>query len=218
MTIPPALNNPTYPNVPNVPGVPPVARQILNVGNIQNTAILALADVANVVQLFTSVPQWGIFLNGRPAIVGDTIVSFEFNGEYRISSAPQEQGAFVSFNKVQEPFEGKVTFFKAGSIAERQAFVTQIETAVASLNTGYALVMPEIVWLSVNVVRRNFVRTSEKGANSLTVDVWVEQVRVTGTTQFSNTVNQNSANPVSGGQVQGLAPTPKQSSAIYEPN
>ena len=213
MALTPAIIPPLYPNVPNTIGVPPLIR---SASYIQNLAALLLADGASVYQIFSQTPQWGIFLDGVPAITADTVLGFDFNGDYRISSAPQEAGAFVSYNKVQDPFDGRVTFLTGGSVAARTNFIQQIETAVASLSTGYSLVMPEFTWPSINVVKRSFRRTRETGSSCIEIDVWVEQVRVTGTSQFSstNTVNPTSSNPVSSGQVQPAAPTSAQSTAI----
>lgn len=215
MALPPPITPPQYPNVPNTLGVPPLVQ---SASYIQNVAVLLAADAISVYQIFFQSPQWGIFLNGSPAITADTVLGFDFNGDYRVSSAPQEQGAFLSYNKVQDPFDGRVTFLTGGTIADRTIFIEQIERAIASLDTGYSLVMPEFIWPSVNVVKRSFRRTRESGA-ALEIDVWVEQVRVTGTSQFSstNTVDPTSADPVTRGQVVASPPTSAQSSAITPP-
>lgn len=215
MALPPPIVPPKYPNVPNAPGVPPVLRQA---GQIENTAVLLVSDALIVFQYFYQKLQWGIFLNGLPAIVGDTLDDFDFRQGYRIATAPQEQGAFVSYNKVQDPFEGAITFYVSDTTAARARLLAQVQAAIESLDTGYAFVMPEKAYTSVNVVRQQFRRVRTRGGvTMLAIDVSIEQVRVTGTAQFSNTVNPTSAAPANGGTVQAQPPTPQQNAVIYEP-
>jgi hypothetical protein len=131
----------------------------------------------------------------------------DFRQNYRISTAPQEQGAFLSYNKVQDPFDGRVTFLVGGTQGQRAAFLSTVAALAASMNL-YALVMPEVTYPSVNVTHYDFRRTSRSGVSLLAVDVWVEQVRVTGTTAYSNTntATPSGADPVNGGNVQPLSP------------
>jgi hypothetical protein len=212
-TLPSPIVPPEYPDVPPQPGVPPLLRPPGGAPTPPPGA--AVSDDAAGLQASPTPPQWGIFLNGQPAITADTVVEFSFRQEYRISDAPQEEGAFVSYNKVQDPFDGRVKFAIGGTVAQRTAFLGQIATAIASLSTGYSLVMPEMTWSSVNVTHQDL-RRNQRTATLLQVDVWVEQVRVTGTAQFSNTnvVNPASANPTNDGTVQPQPPTPPQNGAI----
>jgi hypothetical protein len=210
VALPPPIVPPAYPNVPPSPGVPPLFRQA---GSVFAVAALLVVDAGAFLGVAPP-PQWGIYYAGFPAIIGDTVMSFDFRQEYSVSDAPQEQGAFVSYNKVQNPFEGRVTFAKGGTIADRTQFLNRIAEAIASLDTGYSLVMPEMTWSSVNVTHQDFRRSRDAGANMLTIDVWVEQIRVTGTSSFTNTVNPSSQATQNGGQVQPLTPTSAQGGFI----
>lgn len=197
MAIPPTPKPP--PTVPIAPGVPPLNR----VAGVQNNVGLLLADAAQIANLFAQ-PQWGLFTQaGGPLFPGfsatpvinviasgvglaNTSVGEEaYRREYRISTAPQEQGAFLSYNKVQMPFDGRVSYIVSGLAEARAFFLQQLEVAAAALDL-YALVMPEMVYPSVNIIHHDFRRTARRGLQLLEVDIWVEEVRITGTAQFSN--------------------------------
>ena len=201
MPIPPTPV-PQYPNVPQAPGVPPLVRQP---GAAAAGIELLVADAADLFGLFPQ-PVWGIFdQDGNPVIAADTVLGVEYSQDNAIATAPQEQGAFLSYNKVSRPFHARVTFAQGDTSAERNAFLQQILDAQASLDL-YDLVTPDIIYPNVNVVHHDYRRTQQAGTTLLAVDVWVEEVRVTGTTQFSSTnVKQPSAaNPSSQGTVQGV--------------
>lgn len=223
----PITPKPQFPNVPLAPGVPPIPR----LSNVQNNVVLLAADAASVLALFIG-PQWGLFLNGQPAfqsipgiggILGGAVNALasllgasslsvgqlEYRLDYRISTAPQEQGAFLSYNKVSTPFQGKVTYILGGIAAARGAFLTAVQNYQASL-TLLSLTMPEKTYPSCNIVHHDFRRTARNGVSMLLVDIWVEEVRITGTMAFSNTATPAGANPVNGGTVQPQPATPAQ--------
>lgn len=189
---------PLYPDVPLVLGVPPLPRLA---GFILAAEVAVLADALGLSGLFAA-QVWGLFgIEGDPVIVADTISDVEFRQDRRISTAPQEEGAFMSYNKVAEPFQGRVGFVQAGTIDDRNFFLEQIERAEASLDL-FDLVMPEKVYPSVNVVHHDFRRSARRGMSMLMVDVWVEEVRVTGTAAYSSTATPNGSSTVNGGNVQ----------------
>ena len=210
MPLPPPIVVPVFPDVPPVPGVPPLLRQF---GAPFPPPIAAGGDGPGV-PASAPTQTWGIYLDGAPAVTSDTVDDFEFRQDFRISTAPQEQGAFMSYNKVADPFDGKVSFIVGGTVERRTAMLAQIAAAISSISTGYSLVMPERTFASVNVTHQGFRRTARAGVTMLVVDVWVEEVRVTGTAQFSNTVNPEAAATQNGGTVQAQPPTPAQGTAV----
>lgn len=172
-----------------------------------------LASASTVQQLVASIEgtlnQIGsLFGIAGSATFACSVGSMDFRRDYRLSTAPQEQGAFLSYNKVQDPFDGRVTFLVGGTEAQRAAFLSTVDALAASMNL-YALVMPEVTYPSVNVTHYDFRRTSRSGVSLLAVNVWVEQVRVSGTTAYSNTntATPSGADRVNGGNVQPLAPS-----------
>jgi hypothetical protein len=211
MAIPPTPSSP-YPDVPIAPGVPAVLRAAG--AAVTLAAPLLTADGPGVLQQFVP-PQWGIYFStGAPAVVADSVFDVEFRQEYRIAQAPQEQGAFTSYNKVQVPFDARVTFAQGDDQASRSQFLQQILQAAASLDL-LNLVTPEITYTGVNIVHHGYRRAAASGATLLLVDVWVEQVRVTGTTQFSssNTGGASGSDPQNIGAVTPM-PTAAQPEAV----
>ena len=223
----PNTPKPTYPNVPMAPGVPNVLRQV---GAVQNTIVQLVADVGIIANLF-STPQWGLFtaagasafanapgnllgaiLSVLTGATGPSVGEVEYRVDYQISTAPQEQGAFMSYNKVSTPFAGRVTYLVGGTQAQRNAFLQTVASMQQSL-TLYSLVMPEITYASCNVTHYDFRRAARNGLTLLAVDIWVEEVRVVGSPQFSNTAQPQGANQVNTGSVQPQQPTPAQATA-----
>lgn len=180
---------PLFPFVPLLPGVPPILRQV---GNVISFAAAVITDGLGIFSAFAP-PQWGLFdQGGAPVIVSDSIREVEFRRSKRISTAPQTQGAFVSYNKVSEPFQGRVVFMQGGSDGDRNIFLNEVESALRTLEL-FDLVMPDIVYPSVNVIHHDFRRTAHKGLTLLAVEVWIEEVRVTGTSQFTQTASPDGA-------------------------
>lgn len=166
---------PEFPTVFPFPGVPPLDAPI---GGFPSLAapVLALADAAGLSNLL-GLPQWGIFQqDGSPVLVADAVASVEYVRDYRISDYPQQQGAFASYNKVQTPYQSKVTFLCAQS---RFAFLNTVEAACASLDL-VVIVTPEVTYPSANLIHYGIrPRTSSGGVTMVQVDVWCEEVRVT---------------------------------------
>lgn len=227
MAIPPTVV-PAFPNVPRVPGVPALSGPV----RLQSNVVLLASDAANVISLFLG-PQWGLFTqSGAPAFAslgipgilgagigrliglgGQSVAEFEYRQDHRISTAPQEQGAFLSYNKVATPFNGRVSYIVSGISAQRQVFIEAVQSMQKSL-TLLSLVMPEFTFPSVNVVHHDFRRTAKNGVSMFVVEVWVEEVRITGTAAYTSTATPAGANQVNGGSVQPQAPSPVQAKAV----
>lgn len=154
-------------------------------------------------------PDWGIFTtSGRPAFAADTTVGVELQHEYQISDAPQEEGAFQSYNKVAVPYRGRVTYAVAGSAEHRGAFIASVERAIASLDF-YTVVMPEFQWLSANVTRFDIRRTERRGVTMILVDVWCQEVRVVAKGKLTSTKSVNGQQSESQGQATAGPPAPE---------
>ena len=154
-------------------------------------------------------PQWGIFSGGAPVVSADTVVEFSYKEEYVVADYPIETGAFVSYDKVYQPFDVRVRYVAGGSDANRQALLQSIEAIVGDLNL-YDVVSPEAVYTNANVVHFDYRRTSSNGVKLLAVDVWLREVRIAGTSapsgfDMSNAASPAAADPVNGGTVQPTA-------------
>lgn len=134
-------------------------------------------------------PQmWGIYgQNGQPVLVSESVAAVEYTREYDISNYPQERGAFESYNKVQVPFQAKVTLL---SNQTRVQLLNTLEPVVYSLSL-VSVVTPEITYPSANLTRYSLRRTSQSGVTLIAVDIWCEEVRVDAGTQVSSVSSQN---------------------------
>ena len=195
------------PQVPNVPGVPSLSSY-----SAPTAITLLVADAINLLAGFGP-PQWGLFLPGSsvPVVTADSVISFDYKRDWAISDYPVEQGAFESYDKVQTPFTTRLRFSAGGSASNRQVLLDSIE-AIADTLTLFDAATPEAVYESVNVNHVDYRRTAMNGVGLLSVDVWCTEIRVTGTSEFSNTRSPSGSSPVSGGVVSTQSPTPTQQS------
>ncbi|PVX61232.1 phage baseplate protein [Paraburkholderia unamae] len=191
-------------------GVPALWGQV---ANVVNTVGLLAADAVNVLNMFAG-PQWGIFnQDGTIAIQPDSMVSLDFRRDWKIPNYPVEQGSFESYNKVALPSITRIRITKGGTVTDRQSFLLQISAIAASLDL-YNIVMPEGALIqNVNIVSDGINRTSTNGVGLLSIDLMLEEVRVTATASFSNTAAPSGADPVSTGSVQPQTPTTAQDAA-----
>jgi hypothetical protein len=198
-------------SVPFAPGVPALLR---TASQDLDTVAMLVVDAFDPALFGAS--QWGIFdSDGNPVAIADTVVSVDFRHEFKISDYPQEQGAFVSYNKVAIPYDFRVRFAvgddNGSGSANRQAFLIAIEAALQSLNL-YTAITPDASYPNINIVHYDYRRETRAGINLLQVDVWAEEIRQTATSQFSTNATPKTAQPggapaVSNGPVQP-APVP----------
>lgn len=209
-----SVATPQYPDVPQAPGVPAVFRAPAQAPLLG--AILLTADVLDVVSMF-GLPQWGIYTtDGQIVAIPDNVVSVDHRREFRISDYPVEQGGFASYNKVALPFDVRVRMSVAsgglggialtGNVAARSAFLEALDAAATSLNL-YAVITPEWTFPSVNIVHYDYRREIRSGVGMIVVDVWLEEVRQTGTSQFSQTQSPQGAAQQNDGTVQAQPAT-----------
>lgn len=174
---------------PGIPALPPAVASAFS-------AIVSL--VSDIFGLAPTSPQWGIFLNGAPVVLADSVVSFDYRQDYSISNYPVEKGSFSSYNKVQRPFYVRIRFAKGGSVGEREAFLSSIQQIIGDTQL-YDIVTPEVIYVNANLVHQDYRRSDRGGAGLITVDVGLEEVRsatlalsTTPTAQTGNTNNSPS--------------------------
>ena len=192
-----------YPNVPPLPGVPPLLRAP---GAMFSTPPLLSSDTASDPQnSFAS--QWGIFdQDGNQVLQADSVISFDFKHEFEVSDFPIEDGGFTSYNKVAIPYQPRVVFSRGGTDADRTDFLLALEDLVADTNL-YDVVTPEVTYPNANVRHYDYRRTSKEGVTLITANVWLEEIRVTVSSAFSNTKQPSGADTVDDGQIQPVTVT-----------
>jgi hypothetical protein len=205
----PIIAVPQYPDVPFADGVPPVLRNPL-ANPAQLVTQLLSGDVIGVLTDALR-PVWGVFDSfGNPVAIADTVSVLEYRADSRLSSYPQEQGAFADVNKVQMPYASTVQLVCGRTASDRGMFLAAIEGAKQSTDL-YSIVCPETTYQNANIVAYDLHRETRNGATLLKVNVHLEEVRITGGAQFQNTQNPASADPSNLGQVQPQTPTAGQS-------
>jgi hypothetical protein len=204
---------PEFPDVPRSDGVPSVFRDPTE---IVFTILLLKADVLTVLRLFEA-PQWGIFAeDGKAVAIPDSVISLDFRREWRISDYPLEKGAFESYDKVSIPYDARVRMSCDGRNTPRSLFLSQIDTAANSLKT-YVITTPDETYRNANIIHYDYARKREGGVGILQVDVWLQEIRITVSTQFSATKAPEGAAEVNTGAVQPATPTPAQKASVALP-
>ena len=173
------------------------------------------ADVATILRAFEG-PQWGIFTtNGSPVAIPDSVLTVDFRREWRISDYPVEQGGFETYDKVSTPFDARVRLSCDGTATPRSLFLAQIDAAAQSLDL-FTVATPDAIYPSVNIVHYDYRRTRDGGVGIIQVDVWLEEVRTSVQTQFTNTKTLSAEQDANLGQVQPGTPTAAQVASVEQ--
>ena len=178
-------------------GIPPLYR------GFQVAVAGVLTTVAGIQTLFKEKKVYGVAdKDGNLIIDWDSCIKFEYHNESTISDAPQEQGAFISYNKVTSPFIISTTGTKS-DVDERGAFLDLCETELDSL-TLYNFITPEKVYKNVNLISINYNRSAESGYSLIAVDFVFKEVRLNNETRTESTTEPSGAAKKSTGQVTGV--------------
>lgn len=116
--------------------------------------------------------------SGAGAKQPDSIISLGYKREYKISDAPQEKGAFQSYNKVQRPAVIHLQMAKGGSARDRDAFLSWVEEQAAG-TALYAIQTPEQGYSGYCIQSYDYRKTSTDGAGIAVVDVEFIEIRET---------------------------------------
>lgn len=199
-----------YPDVPDAPGVPTVLRDPSN--TYTDTASPLTSDSADA-STTASEREWGIYDQvGNKVLDPDSVFSIEYGKEEQISTYPTENGGFQSYNKVETPYSIRLIVNKGGPLDKRTAFLADCDQLRASIDL-YTIVTPEKIYDNANVTRVGQVRNAQNGAQLMTVEMKVDEVRTSAVSTFTKYKDPSSADPVSAGPVQTqpatAAQTPK---------
>lgn len=181
--------------------------------------------------------------NGRPILVSDTVRSVDYRSEYQVSNYPIEEGGFVSFNKVAVPFDVRVGFVNGGqreiaglggifttlipglglaalitgqSMQEsrRTAFLSALDGMMGQTDQLFTVVTPERSYFNTTIIHYEYRREREAGGVSMIpVEVWLQEVRRSGSKTLTNTTLPSGQDPQAQGTVQPQTPTPAQTQA-----
>lgn len=187
-----------YPVVPFAPGVPALIRGGAQILDTLTLGKLGIADA------LSERPQWGIFNEaGKEIALADSVLSIKYSNSTRLSDYPQEQGAFSSYNKVENPWDVRITMTKGGSVNDRADFIDAIEAASKTTDL-FTVMTPEVTYINANIEGWGYDRDARAGANMIVADIFIREVRQALTAAFTDTKNPASMDSVSQGQVQGV--------------
>lgn len=161
---------------PNYPGVPP-----LKSSTVAAAALVATPALTNLLDLFSQ--NWGIFSQPSAAnaqavqvIVPDNFLELDYVNSSNLSTFPQEQGAFASYNKVQNPRSHTITMSKGGSKKDMSDFVSTLESLEASLDL-YTIVTPNKSYTNANIDKCEYHRTAVSGAGIIIATIHFTEIR-----------------------------------------
>lgn len=197
----PIVPKAVYPLVPFAPGVPALLRNGAKIIDTLTFNTLGIGDALDSV-IGSGKPQWGIFTSsGDPVALAESVVSMEFENTMRVSNYPIEGGKFSSYNKVNDPYSITLRMTCGLGEEERAAFIFSVESASKSLEL-YTVVTPETTYLDANIVAVGYRRDSENGANKITYDIRITEVREVAASAFASPKEDTSARDTSLGQIQ----------------
>jgi hypothetical protein len=158
---------------PNFPGIPP----------LKNPGPAGIATLASsqITKLLNSLaPKWGIYkkkgLGYSPAITVDSVISVDYANAANILNYPIEDGAFASYNKVQNPRDLSVVVTKGGSQDEISKFINDLETLQSSLEL-YSIITQGKAYVDVNIDRVEYRREATNGAHMIKAVIHFVEIR-----------------------------------------
>ena len=160
----------------------------------------------------SSLERWGIYtLAGKAVFDVDSCVDLKYGNGGKVSAFPVEKGSFVSYNKVQNPFQAKLRL-SVGGPKRMAAFMAALETETAAANL-YNVITPEAIYKNVTIEKFDYARSAEQGRSKLVAEITLVEIREV-TPAYSNVTlpaskvkNAKSASPVHGGKVQPQDPS-----------
>lgn len=168
-----------FPNVPLLPGVPQLVRSILFPPSPAPQFQLPGARGA-LWQSTQAAPVWGVFDRDNNEVVRpDSVMEFGYRHASVESNYPVQRGQFASYNRVSLPFENSITLIKGGTLAERTAFLEQVD----AMDVGpgalslYTIRTPEKSYTNVNVVHVELSRRGAQNACFFDVELHFRQIK-----------------------------------------
>lgn len=156
---------------PNFPGVPP----LLSSPALPAAVLVASPVVANLLDKLT--PKWGVFNSaGAQVIVPDSFLGLGYVNSSNIPTYPQEQGAFASYNKVQNPRAYTVKMSKGGSKKDIADFKTVLESLEASLEL-FTIVTPTRSYQRANIDKCEYDHSEFNGAGMVVATIHFTEIR-----------------------------------------
>ncbi len=198
-------------NIPVAAGVPALMGQSVSAG-VQASASVTVGSLLDDLQITQAASQWGIFTqDGQRVLTSAHVLSADMQTAWRIAEAPLEEGAFLSYSKVRMSRQHRIVMVcdgseagmedanaaslaldvlagagQAGALYVRAGFFATLEALEADTNL-YAVITPEKKYDSVNIIGHRWLREARQGITMPVVEIALQEVRITGSTQFAST-------------------------------
>lgn len=195
-----------YPLVPQAPGVPDLLR---NAVQILDTATLGYLGLGDALGNLIGVPltQWGVFnSNGQRIADYDSVFATAYRDEAIISDYPLEDGAFASYNKVEQPYDIAVTLHCGGSADRRGRFLAALHAARRSLEL-HSVLTPSKTHTNINWIGIDTRHEATAGANMEIVTLMGREVRNTAQAAYSEPQSEAAFRELDRGQLQPIPDT-----------
>lgn len=193
---------------PNFPGIPA----------LKNPGPAGIATIgAPLISKFLNAlaPKWGVYKkigdSYTLAITPDSFLSVDYANSANILNYPVEEGAFASYNKVQNPRALSVILTKGGTQKELSQFIDDLETLQSSLEL-FTIITQGKNYQNVNIDRVEYRREATGGAGMIKAAIHFIEIRAAkaafstpGAVSPTATTPQAQAS-VSNGQVQTSSP------------
>lgn len=136
---------------------------------------------------------------GGTAVTFTSFVDIDLRSEGQALSYPIEEGSFANYNKVDSPFDIRVTLATQGSDSDFEYILNKLdeyknEAVKLSVST------PSILYESMTLETYSYKRSRDAGAGMLTVELTLVEVREV-ETQVTTSVITKPKNPTSSGKV-----------------
>ncbi|QHM91032.1 hypothetical protein [Acetobacter pasteurianus] len=198
-------------NIPVAAGVPALMGQSVSAG-VQASASVTVGSFLDDLQITQAASQWGIFTqDGQRVLTSAHVLSVDMQTAWRIAEAPLEEGAFLSYSKVRMSRQHRIVMVcdgseagmedanatslaldvlagagQVGALYVRAGFFATLEALEADTNL-YAVITPEKKYDSVNIIGHRWMREARQGITMPVVEIALQEVRITGSTQFAST-------------------------------
>lgn len=226
---------PTTANVGTGAGVPKLWSTVMS--DAEAVASVELDTLLQSYLVSNAATQWGLFNTySKPVLTAARVRAIDIRSQYRKSDAPQENGGFMSYNKVKMPRQVMLEVLCDGTamsygnvsaitsllavagiggttqgVTVRKQFLAALDSLVADLNT-YLVVTPEATYSNMNVIGYAIRRETHRGVTMVRAEIMLEEVRL----QHSKSVSVTSpsqpsgASQTNGGNVQSQSLTSTQ--------
>lgn len=199
-----------FPKIPDVLGAP-IVKRLIGASTQVNSLVARLLVAKGLVEsLFLDKfgQQWTVVGLDGTQIIPDSVISFEYRADAKVSDYPVDPNSFVNYNKVNSAFEIRLTMTCGGKgEMTREAFIAALDEARTSTKL-YLITTPDQTYQNVNMTHYDFKREAKSGVTLLTAECWFTEIRQTASATTKETQTASGANSKSLSMVTTSPPTP----------